>query len=345
MADADAILSALGALAQGESLSQDAAYQVFEQIMTGRGTDAQIGALLGMLQTRLGGPTADEITGAARVMREKVVPVAVPAGVEPIDTCGTGGVNGVTFNVSTTAAIIAAGAGAYVVKHGNRSVTSRSGSSQVLEALGVRLDVPVERVERCIAEARIGFCFAPAHHPAMRHAIGPRKELRFRTIFNLLGPLTNPAGAKRQLLGTVSPAVADQLAQVLANLGATHAMVVHGDGQDDITTTGETYIARVRDGRVVESQTVAPEQFGLTRAKLSDLMIDDPAASADAVRRVLGGESGPMRDISCLNAAAALVVAGAADDLADGLRRARAAIDQGDANTALTKLAELTQAG
>lgn len=342
MSDPSPIVAALRTLADGGSLTEPDAHAVFQIMMTGGATDAQTGALLGMLQTR-GGPTVDELTGAAQVMRQHVVPVKLPDGVEAIDTCGTGGVGGVTFNVSTTAAIIAAGAGAYVAKHGNRSVTSRSGSSQVLDALGVRLDVPVEVVERCIAEARIGFCFAPAHHPAMKHAIGPRKELAIRTIFNFLGPLTNPASVKRQLLGTVSPAVADQLAQVLAKLGATRAMVVHGDGQDDLVTTGETYIAHV-DGGAVTSETITPESLGLQRAKLDDLMIDDPADSAAAVRRVLDGEQGPRRDIACLNAAAALVVAGLADDLAGGLNAAQAAIDDGRAAGALDAWVRITSA-
>ena len=333
----------LAGLAKGEPLNRHQARAAFELIMTGQATDAQIGALLAAMQVRPGGPTVDEITGAAQVMREKLLPVAVPEGVEPIDTCGTGGVGGVTFNVSTTAAIIAAGAGAYVAKHGNRSVTSRSGSSQVLQALGVKLDVPVATVERCIAEARIGFCFAPAHHPAMKYAIGPRKELGFRTIFNLLGPLTNPAGARRQLIGTVSPTVADQLAHVLANLGAKRAMVVHGDGQDDIATTGETYIAHVDNGQVT-SQTITPEQFGLARAKLGDLMIDGVEASAQAVRRVLDCESGPRRDIAALNAAGALVVAGLADDLVDALAKAQQSLDTGAAKATLQKLVDVTQA-
>lgn len=343
MTDAADMQDLLGILAAGRPLSEPRAHEAFEHVMAGRATDAQIGGLLAMLTARPGGPTVEEITGAARAMRGRVRCVQPPPGVEVIDTCGTGGVGGVTFNVSTAAALIAAGAGAYVAKHGNRSVTSRSGSSQVLEALGVRLDVDDLTLTRCLAEARFCFCFAPAHHPAMKHAIGPRKELGFRTIFNLLGPLTNPAGARRQLIGVSGPDLTEPIARVLANLGAVHAMVVHGDHQDDLATTGPTRITTLRDGRIT-TDTITPERFGMERARLEDLMIDDAEASAAMIRAVLDGERGPARDIARLNAAAALVVAGIASDLQDGLTRAGEAIDSGTARQTLQRLIAITHA-
>lgn len=337
----DLLLPILSQLSRGQSLSEAQAQQMFEAIMTGGATEAQIASVLTAMQVRPGGPTVDEITGAARVMRRYAARVEPPPGVEVIDTCGTGGVGGVTFNVSTAAAIIAAGAGAYVAKHGNRAVTSRSGSSQVLEALGVNIAATGPVLTRCLAEARICFCFAPAHHPAMKYAIGPRRELGFRTIFNLLGPLTNPAGARRQLIGTASAALADTLAQVLRNLGAVHAMVVHGDGQDDLATTGETHIATVLRGEVVTT-TITPERLGLKRASIEELTITDPADSAALIRRVLEGEQGAARDIAALNAAAALVVADLAADLPEGLARAFEAIDSGRAKRSLELLVRLS---
>ena len=355
--------SFLSILADGGSLSEQQAFEAFELVMSGGASDAQIGALLTALAVRpgsnaasqgverdeaaipdCGGPSIAEITGAARSMRGRVRCVEPPPGVEVIDTCGTGGVSGATFNVSTAAAIIAAGAGAHVAKHGNRSVTSRSGSSQVLEALGVKLDVNDATLTRCLAEARLCFCFAPAHHPAMKHAIGPRKELGFRTIFNVLGPLTNPAGARRQLIGVSDPALTEPIARVLKRLGAVRAMAVHGDGQDDIATTGPTRISTLRDGRIT-TQTITPEDLGLQRARLEDLTIDGVDASAAVVRRVLDGEPGPPRDIACLNAAAALTVADLADDLREGLAKACEAIDNGAARKALEKLVAITREG
>lgn len=333
----------LSQLVSGESLNEQQAYDVFETVMSGQATPAQVGALLTAIQCRPGGPSVDEIVGAARAMRAHVAGVDVPAGIEVVDTCGTGGVHGVSFNVSTTAALIAAGAGAYVAKHGNRAVTSRSGSAQVLEALGVNLAVQPTTLTRCLREARICFCFAVAHHPAMKHAIGPRKELGFRTIFNVLGPLTNPAGARRQLMGVSSTEMTEPMAEVLCRLDAEHVMVVHGDNQDDITTTGATQISTLRDGNIT-TDTVTPEQFGLQRATLDALSIEDVADSADAVRAVLSGEDNAKRDIAALNAAAALVVADMAGDMKDGLEQAFAAIDDGRANTALESLVQITNA-
>ena len=344
MADGSNVSAMLGQLVDGEPLDEQQAYELFEAVMSGGATDAQIGSLLTALESRAGGPSVDEIVGAARAMRAHVAGVEVPAGGEVVDTCGTGGVRGVSFNVSTTAALIAAGAGAHVAKHGNRAVTSRSGSAQVLEALGVNLEKAGAVATRCLAEARICFCFAVAHHPAMKHAIGPRKELGFRTIFNVLGPLTNPAGARRQLMGVWKPELTKPIAEVLGRLDAVHVMVVHGDNQDDITTTGPTQISTWREGEV-NTETVTPKDFGLAQASMDELSIEGVEDSAAAVRGVLAGEKGAKRDIAALNAAAALVVAGLAGDMQDGLGQAFAAIDDGRAAAALAGLGGITNGG
>ena len=240
----------LSQLAEGRPLGADQAYEAFETVMAGRATEAQIGSLLTALRVREGGPTVEELVGAARAMRRHATKVTVPTGTPVVDTCGTGGDHSGTFNISTAAALIAAGAGATIAKHGNRSVTSSSGSSQVLEALGVRLGVDDSVQQACLTEARICFCFAPAHHPAMKHAAPVRKQLGFRTIFNLIGPLTNPAGATRQVMGVYDPDLTEPIGRVLNELGAEHAMIVHGDGLDEITTTGPTRITELRDGQL-----------------------------------------------------------------------------------------------
>ncbi|MBI1375598.1 MAG: anthranilate phosphoribosyltransferase [Phycisphaera sp.] len=341
----DDIKPLLKHVASGQALTAEQATAAFEIVMTGGATEAQIAALLTALAVRPGGPSVDEITGAARVMRAHATKVDAPAGVTVIDTCGTGGDASGTFNISTTAALIAAGAGAHVAKHGNRSVTSKSGSSQVLEALGVNLQADGSTLTRCLAEARICFCFAPAHHPAMKHAVPVRQQLGFRTIFNVLGPLTNPAGATRQVMGVFDPALTEPIAHVLANLGAAHAMVVHGTselgGIDEISTAGPTRITTVRDGGVSTS-VLEPGDVGLAKSDLSALHVDGVEQSAAMVRAVLDGDLGPARAIAALNAAAALVVAGLADDLTAGLVTAEQAIDTGAARTALDKLVEIT---
>jgi anthranilate phosphoribosyltransferase len=338
---------ALALLVGGASLSEPQAWQAFETVMAGLATEAQIGALLAILSVRPGGPTTDEITGAAKAMRNHAMRVEAPAGIEVIDTCGTGGDRSGTFNISTCAALIAAGAGVYIAKHGNRSVTG-VGSSQVLEALGVRLECTREVLVRSLEEARICFCFAPAHHPAMKHVAGPRQQLGFRTIFNLLGPLTNPAGARRQVIGVYAPQLTDTIARVLLRLGTRHAMVVHGRangaGIDELTTTGTTHISVVRDGKVA-SLELTPGEVGLAPATLRDLRVANLTESADVVRRVLAGEPGPARDIAALNAAAAIVVASFADDLVEGLQRARESIDSGAAARALEQLVHITNHG
>jgi len=354
MADASDIQPLLRIISEGRPLSEPQARQAFGIVMSGEATPAQIGALLSGMQARPGGPAVDEIVGAAQAMRDRVRTVSVPAGVDVIDTCGTGGDHTGTFNISTTAALIAAGAGAYVAKHGNRSVTSSSGSSQVLEQLGVNLDLDDATLGRCLTEARLCFCFAPAHHPAMKHAVAPRKELGFRTIFNVLGPLTNPAGARRQVVGVFNDELTETLAMVLDRLGAVHAMVVHGKtlaapdttegglGLDEITTTGPTRITVLKDGKIDTSELHAAD-IGLEPASVEDLRIDSAEASARVVRAVLDGMKGPARDIAALNAAAALVVADLAPDLKRGLGLAYEAIDTGAAGRCLDRLVEVSQ--
>ena len=322
----------------GADLTVDEARDALVEIMEGRATDAQIAAFLTAL--RLKGETVAEITGAAMVMREKATRVNAGAD-DVLDTCGTGGDATGTFNVSTAAALVAAGAGATVAKHGNRSVTSGSGSAEVLAALGVNIEAPVGVIEACLREARIGFLFAPKLHGAMKYAIGPRREIGIRTIFNVLGPLTNPAGANRQLLGVYDAALIAPLAETLAALGSTHALVVHGSGLDEITTTGPTQISEARDGRVTTFE-VTPEDFGLPTAALADVQVDGPEASAAAVRDVLDGKAGPTRDIVLLNAGAALYAAGRADGIAEGLELAAKAVDEGAATAALEKLVEVS---
>jgi len=337
----------LARLAEGRTLDAAEAEQVFETVMSGGATDAQIGALLAALRVRPGGPSVAEITGAARAMRRPATPVPVPEGMAVIDTCGTGGDASGTFNISTAAALIAAGAGAKVAKHGNRSVTSSSGSSQVLEALGVRLGVDADTQGRCLEEAGLCFCFAVAHHPAMKHAVGPRRELGFRTIFNLLGPLTNPAGAARQVMGVYDPDLTEPIARVLGALGATHAMVVHGffegGGLDEIATTGPTRLSVWHDG-AVETRRFEPAELNLGTVPIDALRADGVESSARILRGILAGEAGPARDIAALNAGAALVVADRAEDLAAGYRQACEAIDRGAAREALERLIAVTNA-
>jgi len=320
-------------------LSREQAHLAFGQIMDGQWTEAQIGGFLAALATK--GETSDEIAGAAQAMREHVVPIET-AGADVIDTCGTGGTGLPTFNISTAAAIVAAAAGVKVAKHGNRTNTRASGSADVLVALGVNIEAAPAIVARCLLEANVCFCFAVKHHPAMKHAVPVRKQLGVRTIFNVLGPLTNPAGAKRQLLGVFDGSLAQRLAQVLAKLGAVRAMVVHAaDGLDELSTISETTIADLRGGQVT-TRCVRPEDFGLPRAKMDDLLVASPAESAAVIRDVLSGTKGPARDIVILNAAAALAVAEKTDAIAPGLDLAAKAIDQGAARGTLDQLISLS---
>jgi len=325
----------LSSVIAGGDLSREQAYRAFTQIMDGQWTGVQIAAMLTALAAK--SETVEEITAAAQAMRDHAVKIDT-AGCDVIDTCGTGGTGLKTFNISTTAALVLAGAGVKVAKHGNRTNTRSSGSADVLEALGVNLDASQTAVAESLKQAGVCFCYARLCHPAMKHAGPVRKELGVRTIFNVLGPLTNPAGARRQLMGVFSDALTEPIARVLANLGAERVMVVHAaDGLDEISTTSQTQVSQF-DGGQVTTNTIKPEDFGIARAAMDDLLVDSPEASADVIRSVLSGQSGPTRDIVLLNAAAGLFVAGQADDMQSGLEAAAESIDSGAAAEALDKL-------
>ncbi|HVO95725.1 MAG TPA: anthranilate phosphoribosyltransferase [Terriglobales bacterium] len=336
------IREAIEKLVNRVNLSEAEMIDVMNQIMTGEATPLQVAAALTAL--RMKGETVEEITGAARVMRDKAHRVNV--GSKPVlDTCGTGGDQKGTFNISTTAAFVVAGAGVPVAKHGNRSVSSQSGSADVLGALGVKVDAPKERVEQCIAKIGIGFLFAPLLHEAMKYAVQPRRDIGIRTIFNLLGPLTNPAMAKFQLIGIYSGELVAAIAHVLKNLGSVRAMVVHGlEGLDEISLCGPTKVAELRDGQVKE-YTLEPEQVGLVRCRLEDLHGGSAEESAVIVKGVLQSDPGPARDVVLLNSGAALYVSGNAATLQEGLRLAAESIDSGKARQKLAQLVEMTNAG
>lgn len=321
----DAVQAVLARVVDGGALSDGEAAAAFEAIMDGRVAPARLAAFLVALRIR--GETVAEITAFARVMRARATPVRCGASVI-LDTCGTGGDGAGTFNISTLAAFVAAAAGVVVAKHGNRSASGRCGSADLLEGLGIKVDVPVAAVERCLEEVGIGFLYAPALHEAMRHAAPVRRELGVRTVFNLLGPLINPAGARHQLLGVFDPARLGHVAEVLRALGSERALVVHGGGLDEITLHATTRFAELRDGRVVLG-TLEPEAAGLGRARLEDLAGGDVGRNVSIARRVLDGERGPHRDIVLMNAAAALLVAGRAGDLREGVALAAGAIDSG----------------
>jgi anthranilate phosphoribosyltransferase len=324
---------------RGRHLTEDEAAAAMADIMNGEATPAQIGAFLTAL--RLKGETADEITGMARVMRAKALKVPIEGPV--IDTCGTGGDGSGSFNVSTAAAFVAAGAGVRVAKHGNRAMSSHSGSADVLEALGARIDLTPEQVAACIREAGIGFMFAQTFHPAMKYAAGPRREIGIRTAFNILGPLTNPAGATAQLLGVPLAPLAELLAPVLSRLGVRRALVVSGDdGLDELSISAPTCVVEVR-GEEVRRYRIAPQDLGLEPAPRAAVRGGSPAENAEAMRRVFTGQEGPLRDFVLLNAAAALVVGGVAPDLAGGVQCAREVIDSGAALTALERFVEATR--
>ncbi len=334
------IKDAIAKIIVGIDLTEDEMVASMGQIMSGEATDAQIGAFITAL--RLKGETVDEIAGAARVMREKaaVVDAADPGGVL-VDIVGTGGDSAGTFNVSTTTAFVVAGAGVPVAKHGNRSVSSHCGSADVLEALGVDLALSPEDIGRAVREVGIGFMFAPMMHGAMKYAIGPRKEIGIRTIFNILGPLTNPAGANVYVLGVFTPDLLETLAHVLSKFGVKRALVVCGEGNiDEITITGETKVADLNNG-TVSTYTVTPEDFGLSRATLDDIQGAETAAlSAVQLREVLEGKLGPKLDIVLMNAAAGLVAAGCTDNLKAGVELAREIINSGAALAKLEALVE-----
>jgi len=323
----------------GKSLSQAESQEAAEAIMDGKATDAQIAALL--VSLRLKGETRDEITGFVRAMRAKAT--RVPCSNEDIvDTCGTGGDRSGTFNVSTLSALVAAGAGCPVAKHGNRSVSSRCGSADLFSELGVQVNLDPGRISRCIDEAGIGFLFAPNLHQAMKNAMGPRREIGVRTIFNILGPLTNPAGAKRQVLGVFDGALTDVLAHVLNGLGSRHVLVVHGeDGLDEITLTGETRVSELKNGSVTRYR-IRPEEFGFRRATLKDLRGGDARTNARIAMHVLSGEMGTARDMVLLNAGAVIYAGGKAGTVQEGIHKAAESIDSGRALQKLQLLRQLT---
>jgi len=328
---------ALNQLLSGQDLSHDQMLAVMQQVMGGELTTAQISALL--IALRLKGETVDEISAAATVMRELSTKVNVSDTTHLVDTCGTGGDGIQTFNVSTVSAFVAAAAGAKVAKHGGRSVSSTCGSADVLEALGVDVNKSPDGVAQCVDEIGIGFMFAPNHHSAMKHAAPVRKELGVRTIFNMLGPLTNPASAKRQVMGVFDKALTGKLAHVLQKLGSEHVLVVHGaDGMDEISFTGDTYIAELKDGKVSE-YTVNPAQFGLDVHALKAIQIQNAEASKAMIMDVLNGKTGAARDIVLMNAGAAIYVSGKAESLAAGIEEAAAVIDNGAALAKLHALA------
>ena len=324
-------------LCRREDLTRAEAREAFLYIMSGEASEAQVGGLLVGLAAK--GTTVEELVGAAQVMREKVVPIACgPDCGVVLDTCGTGGDVRGTFNISTAAALVVAGARVKVVKHGNRSASSKSGSADVLEKLGVNIELSPQQVRRCLDEAGFCFAFARAHHPAMKFVAPARTALGIPTIFNLLGPLTNPAKARHQLLGVFAPELTDRLATVLRELGSERAWVVHADdGLDELSTLGPTRVSELTGGEV-HTWSLDPAKLGLPYARLSDLQVDSADASADVIRRVLRGELGPARDITALNAAAALVVAGKESQLPQALRRATDAIESGRALRTLEAL-------
>jgi len=337
---------AIQQLIEGGHLAEDEAADVMRQIMEGLATDAQIAALVVAL--RMKGETVEEITGFARVMRQYAVQVPVHTDKVVVDTCGTGGDALKTFNISTAAALVVAADGRLAVaKHGNRAATSKCGSADVLEELGVKLDLPPERLGQCIDAIGIGFLFAPSMHPSFKYAAGPRKEIGIRTIFNMLGPLTNPAGAKVQLIGVYDAALCETLAHVLKNLGSERALLVHGvDGLDELSTLGETAVSELKDGQVM-SYTLDPEwDLGLARATVEHLAGGASVAeNAEILLHILRGKDrGPHRDIVCLNAAGVLRVAGIEGSLDDGMERAAALIDSGAALSVLEQLKEFTNA-
>jgi anthranilate phosphoribosyltransferase len=343
------LLEKIGA---GEDLTRAEADAAMEQILSGRSNDAEIASLLSTLQIK--GETVEELVGFASAMRRYATRIFPSNLLRPgetlVDTCGTGGDAKGTFNVSTAAAFVVAGAGVRVAKHGNRSISSKCGSADVLEALGVRIDLEPERVARAIEEVGIGFLFAPAVHAATRHAMPARRELRVRTVFNLLGPLTNPAGASVQVVGVYDASAIEMMARALGELGVRRAFVVHGaDGLDEISISGETSVAELRDG-TVRTYTIAPEDFGLRRAPIEAILGGDAKHNAGIIHKILGRsllyrEHGPQRDIVRANAAAALVAAGRATDWMDGVRLATESIDSGAARERLETLVAFTQAG
>jgi anthranilate phosphoribosyltransferase len=336
----DTFKGLIAKVATGATLAREEAAGAFEQMMSGEATPSQMGALLMALRVR--GETVDEITGAVSVMRAKMLRVAAPPGA--VDVVGTGGDASGSFNISTCAAFIVAGAGVPVAKHGNRALSSRSGAADVLGALGVKIELTPEGVGRCINEAGIGFMFAPAHHPAMKNVGPTRLELGTRTIFNLIGPLSNPAGVKRQMVGVFSRQWIEPLANVLKNLGSEHVWVVHGsDGLDEITTSGPTHVAALEND-TVRTFEITPEEVGLQRVKPDALRGGDAKDNASALVEVLKGKIGAFREVAIFNAAAGLIVAGRAKDLKQAIALASQSVDSGEAHDRLERLIAISNA-
>ena len=333
------IREAIEKLTRGADLTEEESAQVMEEIMTGEATPAQFGAFV--IALRLKGETVDEMTGLATVMRTKSLKVDFRG--PSVDTCGTGGDDRGTFNISTVAAFVVAGAGIAVAKHGNRAMTSKSGSADILEQQGVKIDLGPEGVKKCMEEAGIGFMFAPRFHPAMKFAVQPRREIGVRTVFNILGPLTNPAGAKAQVLGVPTDAVGEKMVQVLQRLGSERVLVVHAeDGLDEISLNGHTNVWELRDG-VVSNYQISAEDLGLEGASLDSLAGGSIEKNAEIMTAVLSGASGPRRDVVVANAAGGILVGGKATDLGEGVRVAQESIDSGNAMKRLEKLREVSQ--
>jgi len=330
----------IGRIVEGEDLSFEESKVVMREIMEGVATEVQIGSFITAL--RMKGETVDEIAGCVSVMREKATHINVGKSLV-VDTCGTGGDAKSTFNISTCAAFVVAGAGLKVAKHGNKASSSKCGSADVLKLLGVNIDANTKVVEECIQKANIGFLMAPLLHSSMKHAVGPRREIGIKTIFNILGPLTNPARAARQVIGVYDAKLTDIVAKVLKKLNTEHAFVVYGyDGMDEITTTDKTKVCELKDGKI-KSYFITHDSFNIPKAKMNDFIVDSPEESVIAINAVLDGASGPKRDIVLLNASAAIVAGGGAENLKDGVRLAEKSIDSGKAKASLEKLIELTQ--
>jgi anthranilate phosphoribosyltransferase len=333
------IREAIGTLVSGQSLTVEEAAQVMEEIMGGEVTPAQFSAFVTAL--RLKGETVDEIAGLVKTMRAKAIAVTIA---EPVvDTCGTGGDGLSTFNISTVTAFVAAGAGLKVAKHGNRAMSSQCGSADVLEALGVKIDLNAEKVQRCLQKVGMGFMFAPIFHPAMKYASAPRREIGIRTVFNIIGPLTNPASAKAQVLGVADESLLEKLALVLQSLGCNHALVVHGDdGLDEITITGKTKVCELKNGRI-KKYSISPEDFGLSQTSLENLKGGSADENATLLRKILAGTTGPQRDVVLINAAAVLLTGEKVRTLQEGISLAKEVIDSGHASMKLEQLIEFSQ--
>ncbi len=334
------IKEAIDSLVSGRSLTFEQAAGVMEEIMSGEATPAQFGALVTAL--RIKGETVDEIAGLASVMRAKAIPVLATPPV--VDTCGTGGDNSATFNISTAVAFVTAGAGLKVAKHGNRAMSSHCGSADVLEALGIKIDLGAEAVAECLERVGIGFMFAPVFHPAMKYATAPRREIGIRTVFNILGPLTNPARAESQIIGVPSRELGSKIASALHRLGTKHSLVLHGiDGMDEISISGKSLIWEVNQYEASSPYQVSPQDFGFNEASLAEIKGGTPKENAEMLRRILGGERSPRRDVVVMNAAAALVAGDQASDLKEGARLGEEVIDSGQALEKLDGLVRLSQ--